>query len=144
MDNVAKGLNIQKCLVCLDEDMDLNHAKYANKEHVQLECRFHVLLDDNGIKEDSTSQIRAAIEEAFHAKNNARLQHGFSSLHDYTIMYACLQEITKAKIKEITGEITVSHTSNDISESSVTSFYKVGLDLGIIIFECFFFSYDKT
>lgn len=132
MDHVAKGLNIPKCLVCLDEDMDPNHAKDANREHVKLECRFHVLLDDNGRKEDSTSQIRAAVEEAFQTKNNARVQHGFRSMHDYTIMYACLQEITKAKIKEITGEITVCHTSNDISESSVTSFYKVGLDLGII------------
>jgi hypothetical protein len=134
MDIVAERLNIQKCLVCLDEDMDPNHAKDANRNQVQFECRYKLLLKYGRCYESSSSnrQIQESIEEAYHVKNNIRMQNGLSSLHDYTIMYACLQEMTKAKIKDISGEITVCHTSNDISEFSITSFYKVGLELGII------------
>ena len=32
----------------------------------------------------------------------------------------------------ICGDITVAHTARDISEFSVTSFYEVGLELGLI------------
>lgn len=131
MDSVARQLNIQKCLVCLDEDIDPNHAKDANREYVQFECRYKLFWKDERL--ESSRQIRAAVERAFHTKNHFRIQNGLGSLHEYsTVIYACLQEVTKAKVKEISGEITVCHTSNNISEFSITSFYKVGIDLGII------------
>ena len=40
--------------------------------------------------------------------------------------------ITKAACNRICGEITVAHTSTEISPFSVTSFYQVGLDLGLV------------
>jgi hypothetical protein len=131
MDIVARQLKIQKCLVCLDEDIDPNHAKDANREHVQFECRLKLFWKDE--RKECSRQIRAAVEKAFHTKNQLRIQNGLGSLDEYhTVLYACLQEVTKAKLKEISGEITVCHTSNNISDFSITSFYKVGIDLGII------------
>ena len=34
--------------------------------------------------------------------------------------------------RQICGDITVAHTAREISEFSVTSFYEVGLELGLI------------
>jgi hypothetical protein len=71
-------------------------------------------------------------KKAFDTKNQFRIQNGLGSLdEDCIVLYACLQEVTKAKLKEISGEITVCHTSNNNSDL-ITSFYKVGMDLGII------------
>lgn len=41
-------------------------------------------------------------------------------------------EVTKAAMKVISGEVTVAHTTDDIDAFSVTSFYEVGLDLGLM------------
>ena len=40
--------------------------------------------------------------------------------------------MTKASFKIISGEVTVAHSTENINEFSVTSFYKVGLKLGLI------------
>lgn len=41
-------------------------------------------------------------------------------------------EVTKASFKAIAGEVTVAHTTGTIEEFSVTSFYEVGLEMGLI------------
>jgi len=41
-------------------------------------------------------------------------------------------EVTKAALKNVSGEVTVAHATGDIVEFSVTSFYEVGLELGLI------------
>ena len=41
-------------------------------------------------------------------------------------------EVTKVALKRILGEVTVAHTTDDINEFSVTSFFEVGLELGLI------------
>ena len=43
-----------------------------------------------------------------------------------------MTEVTKAALKGISGEVTVAHATGDIAEFSVTSFYEVGLELGLI------------
>ena len=43
-----------------------------------------------------------------------------------------LQETTKAACKQLCGGITIAHTSREINQFSVTSFYQVGLALGLI------------
>jgi len=53
-------------------------------------------------------------------------------MQSYYRDFARLQEVTKAACNSICGEITVAHTSAEISPYSVTSFYEVGLDLGLI------------
>lgn len=35
-------------------------------------------------------------------------------------------------MKVISGEVTVAHTTDDFDAFSVTSFYEVGLDLGLM------------
>lgn len=36
-------------------------------------------------------------------------------------------------MKRISGEVTVAHATGEIAEFSVTSFYEVGLELGLIV-----------
>jgi hypothetical protein len=62
MDIVARQWKIRKCLVCLDEDMESNHAKDANREHVQFECRYKLFWKDE--RKEGSRQIRAAVEKS--------------------------------------------------------------------------------
>ena len=43
-----------------------------------------------------------------------------------------LQEVTKAACRNICGGITIIQTSAEINPFSVSSFFEVGLDLGLI------------
>ena len=43
-----------------------------------------------------------------------------------------LQEVTKVACKVISGVLTVAHTSIDFNEYSVSSFFRVGVELGMI------------
>ena len=43
-----------------------------------------------------------------------------------------MAEVTKAALKGISGEVTVAHATGDIAEFSVTSFFEVGLEMGLI------------
>ena len=42
-----------------------------------------------------------------------------------------MQEVTKGAMKNICGSLTLAHTDSAIPGDSVTSFYEVGLDLGL-------------
>ena len=57
---------------------------------------------------------------------------GKEALQSYYRNFALLQEVTKAACNVICGALTVAHTSAEISPYSVTSFYKVGVALGLI------------
>ena len=57
---------------------------------------------------------------------------GKSALQSYYRDFALLQEVTKAACHMICGDLTVAHTSAEISPFSVTSFYQVGLELGLV------------
>ena len=46
--------------------------------------------------------------------------------------FALLQEVTKIGCKQICGSVTVVHTSANLDDYSVSSFYRVGLELGFI------------
>ena len=63
-------------------------------------------------------------------------------MKEYFRHFALLQEVTKAACLQICGEITIAHTANTISEFSVTSFYEVGLQLGLINQTDHMVSYD--
>ena len=80
----------------------------------------------------SPETLEQAIDTALDEKNQQRLAAGKPALEDYYRAFARLQEVTKAACKCLCGEITVAHTSNDISDFSVTSFYQVGLALGLV------------
>ena len=42
-----------------------------------------------------------------------------------------MQEVTKGAVKNICGSLTLAHTDSMIPGDSVTSFYEVGLELGL-------------
>ena len=65
-------------------------------------------------------------------KNERRLANDKYPLPGYYRIFALLQEVTKVSCKQICNGITIAHTSSEISDFSVSSFYRVGLDLGLI------------
>ena len=77
------------------------------------------------------SALEQAIDSALAEKNQQREHEGKEPLQSYYRDFALLQEVTKAACNMICGDLTVAHTSADISPFSVTSFYQVGLDLGL-------------
>ena len=68
------------------------------------------------------------------------LQHSHFFADMYTPPYSMwykqtaymLTEVTKASLKLVSGEVTIAHATGEIAEFSVTSFYEVGLELGLI------------
>ena len=71
-------------------------------------------------------------ECALDTKNEQREREGKDPMQSYYRDFALLQEVTKAACNAICGDLTVAHTSAEISPFSVTSFYEVGLELGLI------------
>ena len=72
-----------------------------------------------------------AVDSALTEKNQQREIEGKEALQSYYRNFALLQEVTKAACNVICGALTVAHTSAEISPYSVTSFYKVGVALGL-------------
>jgi len=148
---VASELGVRRCLICLDEDIDPEHSKLADRHDVVYELKYSQLLDVlNGAtfgdsdehEQDETyhrdqdkmagDKLTDAIENKIAMKNRKRSTLGKDNLADWYQQYALLQEVTKAAFKRISGEVTVAHATGDIAEFSVTSFYEVGLELGLI------------
>jgi hypothetical protein len=78
------------------------------------------------------STLEQAVDTALAEKDQQRESEGKAPLQSYYRDFALLQEVTKAACNVICGDLTVAHTSADISAFSVTSFYQVGLSLGLI------------
>ena len=76
--------------------------------------------------------IEATVDDHLAAKNARRSMLGETSLPAYYRIFALLQEVTKISCKQVCSGITVAHTSRSISDFSVSSFYRVGLELGLI------------
>eukprot|EP00547_Thalassionema_nitzschioides_P002197 CAMPEP_0194214126 /NCGR_PEP_ID=MMETSP0156-20130528/15206_1 /TAXON_ID=33649 /ORGANISM="Thalassionema nitzschioides, Strain L26-B" /LENGTH=230 /DNA_ID=CAMNT_0038942323 /DNA_START=60 /DNA_END=752 /DNA_ORIENTATION=- len=133
---VAQELNVSRGLVCLDDHLDPNHSKYADRDNVILEFRYSQLVEILEEEQSSSTSVMTHLEEKIDSlilsKNNQRQELGKAPLKDYFKVYALLQEVTKASIRKICGDLTVAHTADDISEFSVTSFYTVGLELGLV------------
>lgn len=85
-----------------------------------------------GEQPGSVVALEEAIDAALAAKNEQRECEGKGPMQSYYRDFALLQEVTKAACRCICGEITVAHTSAKISPYSVTSFYEVGVTLGLI------------
>jgi len=135
---VANELDIKRCLVCLDDHIDSEHSVLADRHDVIYELRYSQLVDildgdtcTNG-DELKSKQLTEAIENRIAIMNKKRASLGKDKLADWYIKYALLQEITKTAFKSISGEVTVAHSVDEINEFSVTSFYEIGLELGLI------------
>ena len=131
--HVANELGIPRAMVFLDPAIADYHKSNADHQGVILEIPYSVftsLLE--GEQPGSIVVLERAINAALDAKNEQRKRGGKGSLPSYYRDFALLQEVSKAACNRICGEITVAHTSAEISPFSVTSFYEVGVALGLI------------
>ena len=130
---VADALMVDRGLIVLDPAIADYHAPNADRYKVVFECLYsecvQILEQADKI---SVSEIEARIDTLIAQKNEARKSQDKAPLADYYRVFALLQEISKAACKQLCGEMTLAHTSNDIGAFSVSSFYVVGRELGWI------------
>ena len=149
-------MGISRCLVSLDEFIDPDHERLADKEGVIFQLRYTQLsailkehkLQQCSVKVDPTimthsnpntdtitlTSLTTAVDKALADKNAQNTLIGKPPLASYYRDYALLQEVTKAACKQLCGNtITIAHTmpQNEIRPTSVTSFYEVGLGIGL-------------
>jgi hypothetical protein len=130
---VAAALELPRAMVFLDPAIADYHKPNADHHGVILEIPYSVftsLLE--GEQPGSIVALERAIDAALDAKNEQRKRGGKGPMQSYYRDFALLQEVTKAACNAICGDLTVAHTSAEISPFSVTSFYEVGLELGLI------------
>ena len=120
---VADELAIPRALVTLPASIDPEHAPNAPREGVILEVGYDALAASL----ENLAALETAVDGAIEAKNRARER----PLADYYRDYALLQEVTKGALYNICGSLTLAHTDSAIPGDSVTSFYDVGLGLGL-------------
>ena len=130
----------ERGLVCLDESIDSSHSRDADRTNVVVEVRYSQLLQvlqqnsNNNNNSSSTTflqDLENSMDEHILHQNQMRSKSNKPPVKDYFKTYAMLQEVTKGGLKELCGSITIAHTSTEINPCSVTSFYKVGLKLGL-------------
>jgi len=131
--HVADELGVPRAMVFLDPDIADYHKPNADHHGVILEIPYSVLTsllerERAGVMDSLERAIGAALAE----KDQQRETEGKAPLQSYYRDFALLQEVTKAACNVICGDLTVAHTSAEISPFSVTSFYEVGLAMGLI------------
>ena len=138
---VAEALGAPRALICLDEDIDPTHSRNADRHGVVLEAYYsdlkRLLAQGNtvggGNGRNDAQVLDAAVEQALVRKSAARADEGKAPLKPYYKTYAMLQEVTKAAVRRLCGDITVVHTAADASPYSITSFFEVGLQIGLVM-----------
>ena len=131
--HVADELGIPRAMVFLDPDIADYHKPNADHHGVILEIPYSALTsllerERAGVMSTLEQTVDAALAE----KDQQRESEGKAPLQSYYRDFALLQEVTKAACNVICGDLTVAHTSAEISPFSVTSFYEVGLAMGLI------------
>ena len=131
--HVADELSVPRAMVFLDPAIADYHKPNADHHGVILEIPYSLLTSLlEGEQPGCIVALERAIDAALDAKNEQRKREGKGPMQSYYRDFARLQEVTKAACNRICGEITVAHTSAEISPHSVTSFYEVGVALGLI------------
>ena len=131
--HVAEELGIHRAMAFLDPHIADYHKPNADHHGVILEIPYSLLTKVLESKQPGVmNTLQQAIDSALDEKNQQREIKGKAALQSYYRDFALLQEVTKAACSMICGDLTVAHTSAEISPFSVTSFYQVGLDLGLI------------
>jgi hypothetical protein len=130
---VADELEIFRAMIFLDTNIADYHAPNADRYKVIIEIPYSTLANTLQLNmPKALKTIEDSVDECLAEKNAKRGDQGKSPLQDYYRDFALLQEVTKVACKRICGGLTVAHTSSDISEFSVSSFYRVGLASGLI------------
>ena len=127
---VADQLDISRALIFLDPEIADYHAPEADRYKVIFEISYSQMAAELQKQQPSiVKNIETAVDDLLVEKNTRRLNDERPA--NYRI-FALLQEITKASCKQICGGITISHTSSEISDFSVSSVYRECLNLGLI------------
>ncbi len=130
---VADGLSVSRAMIFLDPNIADYHAPNADRYKVIFEIPYSTMASTlQTHKPDALKTIEVRVDEYLAAKNAKRREQDKPPLQDYYRDFALLQEVTKVACKQICGGLTVAHTSREISDFSVSSFYRVGLDSGLI------------
>ena len=130
---VAKALGVQRGLIVLDEEIADYHSPNADRENVVLEVLFsEVMTWLERYSPGTLIQVETAIAALVRAKNSDRAVVGKPPLAEYFPTFARLQEVSKIALYTLCGEMTLVHTSAELVPSSVSSFYTVGIALGLI------------
>ena len=131
--HVADELGVPRAMVFLDPDIADYHKPNADHHGVILEIPYSVLtsLVERELP-GVVSTLEQAVDAALAEKDQQRETEGKAPLQSYYRDFALLQEVTKAACNMTCGDLTVAHTSTEISPFSVTSFYEVGLAMGLI------------
>ena len=130
---VAAALELPRAMVFLDPAIADYHKPNADHHGVILEIPYSALT--NLLERERAgvmSTLEQAIDAALAEKDQQRETEGKAPLQSYYRDFALLQEVTKAACNAICGDLTVAHTSAEISPFSVTSFYEMGLAMGLI------------
>jgi len=131
--HVADELGVPRAMVFLDPDIADYHKPNADHHGVILEIPYSALTS---VLERERAGVMGSLERAVDAalaeKDQQREIEGKAPLQGYYRDFALLQEVTKAACNVICGDLTVAHTSAEISAFSVTSFSEVGLAMGLI------------
>ena len=131
--HVAKELGIPRAMAFLDSDIADYHKPNADHHGVILEIPHSSLTKAlENARRGVMSTLQQAVDSALVEKNQQREIEGKGSLRSYYREFALLQEVTKAACHMICGDLTVAHTSAEISPFSVTSFYEVGVAFGLV------------
>ena len=131
--HLADELGVPRAMVFLDPDIADYHKPNADHQGVILEISYSALVSLlEGEHAGVISTLEQAIDTALAKKDQQRETEGKAPLQSYYRDFAMLQEVTKAACNVICGDLTVAHTSAEISPFSVTSFYELGLALGLI------------
>ena len=131
--HLADELGVPRAMVFLDPDIAYYHKPNADRQGVILEISYSALVSLlEGEHAGVISTLEQAIDTALAEKDQQRETEGKAPLQSYYRDFAMLQEVTKAACNVICGDLTVAHTSAEISPFSVTSFYELGLALGLI------------
>ena len=131
--SVSDHLGISRILVFLDPSVVSYHAPNADRYKVTHEIPFSLLVNRlNDEDERVIPLINGLVDKNLQNKAVKRHVEGKKGLPEYYRNFALLQEITKVACKRICGELTIAQTSSELNEYSISSFYRVGLDLGLI------------
>lgn len=134
---VAKSLGLKRGLIVLDEDIADYHSPNADRDNVTLETRYSEAVGQlERYRPGAFAEIERAVDALQIEKNKKRARLGKTPLSEYYRIFALLQEVSKGAFGALCGEITLVHTSGAIGEFSVTSFYTVGVDLGLMSPAC--------
>ena len=134
---VARSLDLSRGLIVLDEDVAGYHSPNADRDNVTFETRYsEAVAQLERYRPGAFAEIERAVDALLIEKNKKRARLGKPPLAEYYRIFALLQEVSKASFAALCGEITLVHTSEAIGEFSVTSFYTVGVDLGLLSPAC--------